>query len=68
MRDRDARLGHQLAQALRCRLDGGDPVVHPEDLALAEQLTADRLDRDSLVVFADEGEDRLAVGGRGLEQ
>ena len=49
-------------------VDGLHAVVHPEHLALAQQLAADRLDRDALVVLADEGEDRLAVGRRGLQQ
>jgi hypothetical protein len=43
------------------------PVVHPEHLALAQQLAADRLG-DPLVVLADVGEDRLAVGRRVSEQ
>ena len=66
--DGDARLGHQLAQPRGGTVDRLHPVVHPEDLALAEQLAADRLDGDALVVLADEGEDRLAVGRRGLQQ
>ncbi len=49
-------------------LDRADAVVDPEHLAFAEQLAADRLDGDPLVVLADVGEDRLAVGGRGLQQ
>ena len=66
--DGDARLGHELAQPAGGHVDRLHPVVHPEHLALAEQLAADRLDRDALVVLADEREDRLAVGRRGLQQ
>ena len=42
--------------------------MHPEHLALTEQLAPDRLDRDPLVVAADVREDRLAVGRRRVEQ
>ena len=66
--DGDARLGHQLAEAGRGGVDRLHPVVDPEHLALAEQLAPDRLDRDPLVVLADVGEDRLAIGRRGLQQ
>ena len=48
--DGDARLGHQLAQPAGGHLDRLHAVVHPEHLALAQQLAADRLDRDALVV------------------
>ena len=66
--DRDARLGHELAQASRGGVDRLHPVVHPEHLALTEEFAADRLDRDALVVLADVGEDRHAIGRRGLQQ
>ena len=66
--DRDPCLGHELAQPGGGRIDRPHAVVDPEHLALAQQLAADRLDRDPLVVLADVGEDRLAVGGRGLQQ
>ena len=49
-------------------LDRAHPVVHPEHLALTQQLAADRLDGDALVVAADVREDRLAVGRRRLQQ
>ena len=52
--DGDARLGHQLAQPLGGLRDRLDPVVHPEHLALAQQLAAQRLDGDAFVVLADE--------------
>ena len=66
--DGDAGLGHQLGQPRRLLLDVPDPVVHEEDLALAQQLAADGLGDGPLVVLADVGEDRLAVGGRRVEQ
>ena len=44
------------------------PVVHVEDLALAQQLAADGLGHGPLVVLADVGEDGLAVGRRRVEQ
>ena len=61
-------LGHQLADPAGRLLDVLHPVVHEEDLALAEQLAADRLGDRPLVVLADVGEDRLALGRRGVEQ
>ena len=42
VRDRDPRLGHQLADPRGGPLDRLDPVVDVEDLALAQQLAADR--------------------------
>src|SRR6478735_2259950 len=66
--DGDARLGDQLAQARGGHVDRLHPVVHPEHLPLTEQFPADRLDGDALVVAADVGEDRLAIGRRGLQQ
>ena len=44
------------------------PVVHEEHLALAQQLAPDGLGHRPLVVLADVGEDRLALGRRGVEQ
>ena len=52
----------------RCSVDGTDAVVDPEDLPLAQEFAADRLDRHAFVVLADEGQDRLAFGRWGLEQ
>ena len=46
-------------------LDVLHPVVDEEHLALAEQLAPDRLGHGPLVVLADVGEDRLAVGRAG---
>ena len=65
---RDAGLGHELAQLAGDVLDVLHPVVHEEHLALAEQLTADRLGDRPLVVLADVGEDRLALARRRVEQ
>ena len=48
--DGDARLGHELAQPGGGGVDRAHPVVDPEHLALAQQLAADRLDGDALVV------------------
>ena len=59
--DRDPRLGHELAHVLGDELDVLHPVVHEEDLPLAQQLATDRLADDAVVVLADVGEDRLAV-------
>ena len=43
-------------------------VVDEEDLALAQQLAADRLGDGALVVLADVGEDRLARGRRRVDE
>ena len=64
----DACLGDEFAKSLSAGLDGLNPVVHPEHLALAQQFAAKRLDCDSFVVFAHEGENRLAVGRGSLQQ
>ena len=61
-------LGHELADLGRHLVDVLHPVVHEEDLALAEQLAADGLGDGPLVVLADVGEDRLAVDRRGVEE
>ena len=63
----DPRLGHELAEAAGDLVDVGDPVVHEEGLALAQQLAAQRLADGALVELADVGEDRLAVRRRGLD-
>ena len=42
VRRRDPRLGHELADPGGGLLDRLDPVVDEEDLALAQQLAADR--------------------------
>ena len=68
MGDGDASLGDQLSQAAGGGVDRLHPVVHPEHLALAQQLSPDRLDGHALVVLADVGEDRLAVRRRCLEE
>ena len=66
--DRDTGFRYELAQAGCRAFDRLDSVVHPEHLALAEQFASDRLHRDSLVVLADEGQDRLSVRRWGLQQ
>ena len=48
-----AGLGHELAHSSSRRLDVRDPVVHEEDLALAQQLAADRLDHGRFVELPD---------------
>ncbi len=68
VRDRDARLGHELAHLRGDVLDVLHPVVDVEDLPLAEQLAPDRLGHRALVVLADVGQDRLALLGRRLHQ
>ncbi len=68
VRDRDAGLGDEVAERRRDRLDVLHAVVHEEDLTLAEQLPTDRLGDGAVVVLADVGEDRLAVGGRRVQQ
>ena len=42
-------------------------VVQVEDLAAPADLVADGLDHERLVVGLDDGLDRMAVGGRGLD-
>ena len=66
--DGDARLGHELADVGGDALDVLHAVVHEEHLALAQQLAADGLGHGPLVVLADVGEDRLALGRRRVEQ
>ena len=65
VRGRDPRLGHDLAQPRRDPVDGLDPVVDVEDLALAQQLAADRGADLLLLVRADEGQHRVPLLGRG---
>ena len=64
----DARLGHQLAQPGRGLLDGLDPVVDVEDLAVAQQLAPDRGGDLLVVVDADERQHRVAFLGRGVDR
>ena len=66
--DGDARLGHELADLRGDVLDVLHAVVHVEHLAFAQQLAADGLGHGALVVLADVGEDRLALGRRRVEQ
>ena len=62
--DGDAGVGHQLAETSRDLIDVGDPIVYEEDLALAQQLAANRLNDGRFVVLANVGENRTAIGGR----
>ena len=68
VRDRNARVGDELAHVLRYEVDVLHAVVHEEHLALTQELTADRLRDGALVVLPDVGEDRLAVLGRRVDQ
>jgi hypothetical protein len=59
-------LGDGLADLVGDPVDGVDPVVDEEGLALAEHLAADGVGHRALVVGADEGQHRVALLGRGL--
>ncbi len=62
-----ARLRHDLVDARGHVLDRLDPVVHEVDLAAAVQLAQDRL-LDRLAVPVDRARlDRVAVGGRRVD-
>ena len=50
VRDRDARLGHELAHVVGDVLDVLHAVVHVEHLTLAQQLAPDRLRHRAVVV------------------
>ena len=67
MGHRDSGFRNQIAQTSSDMLDVHHPVVHVEHLTFTQQLTADRLAHRSLLVVADVGEDRLAVGWRRIE-
>ena len=66
--DGDAGLGHEVAQTGGHVVDVLHPVVHVEHLALAQQLAADGLGHRPVVLLAHVGEDRLALGRRGVQQ
>ena len=66
--DGDARLGHEVAHVLGGSLDVEHAVVDVEHLAFTEQLASDGLGHGAVVVLADVGEDRHAVGRRRVEQ
>ena len=59
MRDRDPRLGYQVAQLPGGPLDRLDPVVQVEHLPVAQQLAVDRRGHLPLVVRADERQHRV---------
>ena len=64
MADDDARLGHELADALGERVDRVHAVVDEVDLPAALELGEDRLAHERVVPLRDECLDRLAVLGR----
>ena len=64
VRDGDARVGHELAQAPRDLIDIRDAIVHEEDLAFAQQLAPNRLDDRGFVELAHVGEYRSPIGRR----
>ena len=68
VRHRDPRLGHELGEVGRDALNGLHPIVHVEDLSLAQQLTPDR--RGDLLVVAgtDERQDRMTILRRRRER
>ena len=68
VRHGDARLGHELGELRGDPVDARDAVVHEEDLALAQQLAADRRGHLLVAVGPHEGEDRVPVLGRGRER
>ena len=68
VRDRDARLGDQMAHLLGHVLDVLHPVVHEEDLTLTEELASDRLRHRAVVVLPHVGEDRLTCLRRRLHE
>ena len=59
--------GHQLGDVGGDRGDRIDAVVHVKDLAVAQELASDRGADLGVRVGANEGQDRLAFLGRGLE-
>ena len=68
VRDGDARLGDQMAHLLGHVLDVLHPVVHEEDLTLAEELASDRLRHRAVVVLPHVREDRLTRLRRRLHE
>ena len=67
MRDGEAQLRAQRAQALGRLVDVLDAVVQEERLPAARLLALERLLDEVLVVLADVGLDRAAALGRGLD-
>ncbi len=67
MGDRHPRLGHHGPQPFGHRVDVLDPVVHVEDLSLAQELAANGLGGGGLVELAHVGEDGEAGGRRGVD-
>ncbi len=65
--DRNPRIGHQAPQPLDGEVDRLDPVVHVEDLALAQHLSSDRRRDRALVEGSHVRENRMPVLGRGAD-
>ena len=63
----DASLGHELLDLRRDAVDRRHPVVHIEDLPLAQQLAANGRGDLPVAIGADEGENRVPVFWRGGE-
>jgi hypothetical protein len=68
VRGDDPRLGDELPEPPGRLLDRRHPVVHVEDLPVAQQLAADRGGDLLVVVAADVGQDRVPVLGRGEDR
>ena len=66
--DRHPGLGDHAAHPRRGMLDVGHPIVDVEDLPLPQQLASDGLGHGPVGMLPDVGEDRLAIGGRGVQQ
>ena len=65
--NRDTRLRHEIAHP-GCRpIDGVDPVVHEEDLSIADEFPADRRRDLSVLIRPDIGQDRQSLLGRSLD-
>jgi hypothetical protein len=68
VRDREARLRHQLADPLGHPCDRGDAVVDEEHLPAARELALDRLLDHPLFVARDVRTDREPIHWRRLDQ
>ena len=66
--DRHPRLGHQVADLRRGLVDRLHPVVDDEDLAVAQQLAADRGGHLLVLPRADVGQHRVPLLGRGEDR
>ena len=68
MRHDDPGLGQLSLKPGGLPVDRRDPVVDPEDLAFAEELSPDRTQRETLIVAADIGEHGLPILGRRVDR